>query len=67
MSKLLPMGRDGTNMGNVLGVCFTGSKRELFCRWERLWPVFRPKDRKRLRVMEGEDLCMPRSKILEKK
>ena len=31
---------------------------------EEIWPVFRPKDRKSLRMMEGEDLCVIRSKSL---
>ena len=52
--------------GHPWGLFHRVKDRGLFCRWKRLWPVVRPKDRKSLR-MEGEDLGVIRSKILEKK
>lgn len=56
------------NMGASMGSASQGQRPgRVFCRWRRLGPVFRPVDRKRLRMMEGEGLRVIRSKILEKK
>ena len=47
-----------------MGSVSWGQRQGAFLQMEEIWPVFRPKDRESLRMMEGEDLCVIRSKSL---